>query len=108
MLETLDQSPEHLASQGSKALTLGHAPVMESITPGHVQTVEELASREERRCFLKRLKTGAARASNQQIRNANCVHLCAARKELNTLPIGFEPCPRLVIHDRPQLGQAPP
>jgi hypothetical protein len=81
---------------------------MEPIAPGHVQTVEELASREERRCFLKRLKTGAAGAISQQIRNAKYVHACPACKEPDTFPIGFEPCPRLVIHDRPQLGQAPP
>jgi hypothetical protein len=80
---------------------------MESIAPGHVQTVEELASREERRCFLKRLKTGAAGAISQQIRNAKYVHACPACEEPDALPIGFDPCPRLVIHDRSQLRQAP-
>jgi hypothetical protein len=64
---------------------------MESIAPGHVQTVEELASQEERRCFFKRLKTGAAGATSQQSRDAKYVHACPACKELDTFPIGFEP-----------------
>jgi hypothetical protein len=81
---------------------------MESITPGHVQTVEELPSREERSCFLKRVKTGAAGVASQQSRDAKYVHARPACKEPDTFPIGFEPCPRLVIHDGAQLRQAPP
>jgi hypothetical protein len=65
--------------------------VVEAITPRHVQTVEELASQEERRCFLKRLKTGATGAISQQIRNAKYVHARPACTELDTFPIGFEP-----------------
>jgi hypothetical protein len=80
---------------------------MEPITPGHVQTVEELASQQERRCFLKRLKTAVAGAISQQIRNAKYVHARPAHEEPDTFPIGFEPCPRPVVHDRSQLRQAP-